>query len=943
MKRVIIIYIVLLVLGASSYAIESSQLFEQGMEAFRMGNYGSSELIFRKVIDANDSYKDRAWYYLALSIFYQKQYRSAIFELNRFLLLCTTPDLCSEARFWIAESYYALNDYIKAIEEYNRFISQSKNKQLIINSYDRIGEIYFNQKRYDEAIIEWKKALTISSKKYQDESRVIKIGEALFLSERYEEALDMLEPLIHATGELTIQSKARLLVGRIYQLTGKHWQAIKYFNEIPESMLRVPSFLSVQYFKALSYIALGDTYNARLNLKSYILISTDDVPYHYNAKYELGRILLNTKDSDEGMALLDEVYTNSNDIELRSNASFELAKVYLKNNNNEKAIPYLENAVSTSDAESQKYVMMTLTRLYITTARYDDAKRLLDFMLEKYQYEENRDEMLYLVAQVYVMQGNIPKALEVFEEIKATNPFSQYLAELDYVKALEAFKKGQFNDAIDYGNRYLKNQRIDNRYEALILLAESYVKINNTKKTIEVIDQLIIRFPKKAGLEEILYELCAVLKSQGVNVERYYSFIIKNYNESIAAGKIFIEKGDDAYKKKNFQVATYFYSQYLATKGRPRERSVLLFYVRSLYELKQYNTIIKTLLNSDYLTVDDLTTKLLLKWLAKSFYAIKDYSAALTYFVKIPFQDYNKEDFVVIADTALKAGQPEIATDILTYVEEDDYYAGIAYSIALYYRTNGNNEQAFDYFTKVLLRKPDSSVSDDVKVNLAQIYIERKEFEKAIELAQSIQKNELENLRISIMAIAYFNSGNTAEALNVISGKLNNILKTEYADEIVKFLLMYYYEQNDLKNYQNMYVHGIKRNRLISLSNYYYGMMMYKNNNYSQALQFFNSALRYNDEYAHASFYYAALIYLLVQRNFATAKKYFDLYFSKVNDTEINYYNAKVYLSLLLYEMGKKDDSRDIVYQIVNSDSNVLAKIKAQHLIREYGFQEPIQ
>ena len=939
MKRAFIIYSIVLMFSTTSYAIESSQLFEQGMEAFRMGNYGSSELIFRKVIDANDSYKDRAWYYLALSIFYQKQYRSAIFELNRFLLLCTTPDLCSEARYWIAESYYSLNDYIKAIEEYNRFISQSKNKQLIVNSYDRIGEIYFNQKRYDEAIIEWKKALTISSKKYEDSNRIIKIGEALFLSERYNEALDMLEPLIHAASDIPISSKARLLVGRIYQLTGKHWQAIKYFNEIPDSMLRVPSFMSVQYFKALSYIALGDTYNARLNLKSYILISTDDIPYHYNAKYELGKILLNTKDSDEGMSLLEDVYTNSNDIELRSNASFELAKVYLKNNNNEKAIPYLENAVSISDAESQKYVMMTLTRLYITTARYDDAKRLLDFMLEKYQYEENRDEMLFLVAQVYVMQGNITKAIEVFKEINETNPFSQYMVELDYVKALDAFKREQYNETIEYGNKYLRNQKIENRYDVLILLAESYIKTNNTRKAIEVIDQLITRFPKKAGLEEILYELCAVLKEQGVNVERYYSFIIKNYTSSITAGKIFIEKGDEAYKKKNYQVAAYFYSQYLATKGRPRERSVLLFYVLSLYELKQYTTIIKILQDSEYLTVDDLTTKLLYKWLAKSLYASKEYSMALNYFLKVPLNDYSKEDLKIIADTALKAKQPETAIDIIPYVDNDDeYYITICYSIAFYHMINGENDIAKDYFLKALSRKPNSSIADDIRVNLARIYIGSKDYEKALELAESIQKKELESLRYSIMAVAYFKLGNNDKALGIVSGKLNDIVKTMYADEIVTFLLIYYYEQNDIKNYQNVYGYAIKRNKLIPLSNYYYGMMMYKNNNYSQALQFFNTASRYDDEYAHASLYYAGLIYLLIQRNYGVAKRYLDLYFTKASNDEINYYNAKVYMSVLLYEMGKQDESKDILFEIINSDSNVLAKIKADHLIKEYGF-----
>ncbi len=389
MKRRVIVIVIILhsIVCSLAFALESSQLFEQGMEAFRMGNYGSSELIFRKIIDANDSYKDRAWYYLALSIFYQKQYRSAIFELNRFLLLCTTPDLCNEARYWIAESYYYLNDYIKAIEEYNRFITQSKNKQLIINSYDRIGEIYFNQKRYDEAIIEWRKALTLTSKKFEDSNRVIKIGEALFLSERYSEALDILEPLIHAVNDATISSKAQLIVGRIYQIQGKHWQAIKYLNEIPESMIKTPIFLSVQYFKALSYIALNDIYNARLNLKSYILISNEDSPYYYNARYELGKILLNTKDLDEGISLLADVQVNSNDIDLRSRASFELGQLYLKNNTIEKAIPYLENAISINDQESQKYVMMTLSELYIATDRYDDAKRLLDFMLEKYPYE----------------------------------------------------------------------------------------------------------------------------------------------------------------------------------------------------------------------------------------------------------------------------------------------------------------------------------------------------------------------------------------------------------------------------------------------------------------------------------------------------------------------------------------------------------------------------
>ncbi|HPB82223.1 MAG TPA: tetratricopeptide repeat protein [Spirochaetota bacterium] len=122
--------------------INSRDLYEQGVEAFKSGNYGSSSLIFRKIIDNDDDYRDKAWYHLALSIFYQKKYESAIFEFNRFLLACTTANLCAEAKFWIAESHYRKKKYIKAIEEYNRFIAQKSNESLIRKSYNRIGEIY---------------------------------------------------------------------------------------------------------------------------------------------------------------------------------------------------------------------------------------------------------------------------------------------------------------------------------------------------------------------------------------------------------------------------------------------------------------------------------------------------------------------------------------------------------------------------------------------------------------------------------------------------------------------------------------------------------------------------------------------------------------------------------------------------------------------------------
>ncbi len=79
LRGIIIVFLLTLSIGISEASMRGLQsLYEQGTEAFRTGNYGSSELLFRKIIDSGDGaeYRDRAWYYLALSIFTRKNTRT---------------------------------------------------------------------------------------------------------------------------------------------------------------------------------------------------------------------------------------------------------------------------------------------------------------------------------------------------------------------------------------------------------------------------------------------------------------------------------------------------------------------------------------------------------------------------------------------------------------------------------------------------------------------------------------------------------------------------------------------------------------------------------------------------------------------------------------------------------------------------------------------------
>jgi len=140
-------------------AVDSKVIFNQGLEAFKSGNYSSAELLFRKTLENDDDFRDQAWFYLARTILQQGKYKAAIFEFNSFLTKCRSENLRIESRFWMGEAYFLLKDSLKAIEEYNRFLEKSDNISMVMAAHDRIANIYITDKRYEEAVIEWEKSL----------------------------------------------------------------------------------------------------------------------------------------------------------------------------------------------------------------------------------------------------------------------------------------------------------------------------------------------------------------------------------------------------------------------------------------------------------------------------------------------------------------------------------------------------------------------------------------------------------------------------------------------------------------------------------------------------------------------------------------------------------------------------------------------------------------
>ncbi len=939
-KRYIITFILIVLFSVISAANSSStQLFEQGMEAFKSGNYGSSELIFRKVVDTDDEYRDRAWFYLARSIFNQKKYKSAIFEFNRFLLICSTPELCSEARYWIAEAYFYMNDYIKAIEEFRRFIAKGINKKLIVASYDRIGEIYYNQERYDEAIIEWKKAVARSDKKSRDNNRIVKIGEAMFQDKKYEEALDLLEPLMYSLGNIKTASRARLIVGRSYQLKGSHGKALRIFRSIPDSLLKESPFYDARYYKALSYLEINEVSTARFYLESFILIG-EDSQWYYNAKYQLGKMLVGTRREEEGIELLEEVRRETVNMELKSQASMVLSKLYL-DSDPEKAIPYLEDSVSVNDPETQKNTMLLLANVYLDVNRLEDAERILEYLFSQHTYDEDIDRIQFLLARVYMKQGEVEKALAGFEKIRELNPFSEYLNESNYFLGKAYYEKKDYKKSIELLQSYINLKKASYKYEAYRIMVQAYYNQKNIKKAESIVQVLMKYYYGKDDLAGFLYDFANDLRQHDGNVTRYEDFILSRYPNSRYSGDILINRGDEQFKAGKYDAAAYYYRKYLEAPKREREQSVLLYYMISSYNAKNYRTVVNRLNDADIVNESSYTGKQLKILLAKSYYMLDAYKTAYTIFMQIPLNDFNSSDLVMVANSALQHDDTSRVIKIVNTVRDSsEIYAEVLFQLAAYYKKMESYESAMEYFSRLIIDVPGSNKILETRLELADLYIQKEKYSEAIELVENVEEEEYKVRKNAVKILSYFGMDDDVKAMDIVNKHLNKILKSTYAEQVLRKCLEYYYIRDDLDNVKQYARMLVKYSGNTTIINYYYARLYLKRNMYKTAYYFYYKVAQDQSEYWEESTYYLGLLSLHVYNNPSRAFGYLENVAKKKNAENDFVIKSRMLLAILLNEWGKVERSRELLNTLQSDTMNVLTRVKAQNLYDYYGYNK---
>jgi len=938
-KKITVILFFFFTAAALHSAFDSTVMLNQGLEAFRSGNYSSAELLFRRTVEFNDENRDRAWFYLARSIFQQGKYSAALFEFNTFLTKCRTEALRIESRFWMGESYFNLKQNLKAIEEYKRFLENSKDTALIVIARDRIATIYYNQQRYEEAVIEWENAIRESGDREQNAVLILKIGQAFFANGEYEKAHERLYPLITSRIDSRSKAEIRITLGQIYQHQDDHRKALTTFNAIPREIATKHPYYDMYYFRALSYLELDRTAPAKADLELFYMIGKES-RYYYEAVFELGKLIIDSYKSENGIDMLIKVWEESDKPELVFKSAIIIAENYL-DKDPEKAIKYSEKFINIKDDESKKELYILLSKAYIKGDRNSDAEVLLNEYASLYPYDSKIDEVNFYRARIYLAKGDTETAIEIFESIKRDNPFSKFLNESDYYLGVVNFKKKKFPESITHLRRYLsRKDEVINRYDALILLTEIYLITGDLTSAENQIRILINQYIENKNFDQHLYGFAAKLnEKRPASGQRYFNTILTRFPESEYAMLVNLQYGNEAFAAGNYNRAISFYEKFL-NSNVSRERGIAFYnLIQSYYNLSNFEKVTEIIGKGQIPPLDEIQWREIPLIHARSYYKMNRYTEVYGILKWEDITPFSVEDAYMFVHSTIETGDLINAEALIMNLKErGPVYGRTLELLGQKYKDIKNYEKAEEIFHEIISSNAEEEVKNRSRIAIAVILRDGSNFAKSDFYLNQIEQSSFFPDRDSLLIVNLFLSGDDKSGAEMTTQKVRQIQRSAFSEDVFKLNLLYYFNLKNTARF-NLYAGLLEKNRdNARLVEYLSGKLAFDTGNFNKSFTHFNKLSASDNVYRTESNYYLGMISLLFYKNRNSAVRFFTRATDDRNPRSEFVLKSKINLAVIYNENKNIALSRQFLNEVIDESVRGRYRIEAENLWQYYNY-----
>jgi tetratricopeptide (TPR) repeat protein len=752
--------------------------FKEAKEFFMKDEYSLAYPIFRSLKDqypentqSSHAYlnQDINYYYIVCGLKLDQSVAES--DAQRYITAANNEPRQQMMSYQLAKYYFKRKDFARAVIYYERAGYDNLSNEEIADAKFELAYSYFNLKEFEKAKPLFNEVHQLPGNKYYYDANYY-YGFICYRDRQYEEALSAFQKV---ESRDKYKSLVPYYIAQIYYFEGKNDEALRYGeNALSRSDIYYRNDLSLLVGQL--YFEKKDFARALPLLKEYVDNSdkvSKEVMYELSYCYydqnqvdkaiEGFKQLSNEKDSlgQNSMYLLGDLYIRTGQLE-----NARSAFLYCADNNSNRIqqeisrfnyaklsyeLGYQDVALSSMNQFINQYPQSVyaneakeiLIQLLANTNNYNDALSLYaSFDNPTPTMKKVYPRLLFGKATEDINDGNIGDADDLLNRILRDPNAGDVLPFANFWKGEVSYRNGNYEDAVKYTNAYLKSGGTDgeaNPASAKYALGYAYLNLENYPMALSYFRQV-----------------APTVSSVSSSMEQ----------------DAYVRAADCYFMEKNFGEA------------------------RSMYQ----RVINSALPQSDYA----LYQIALINGINNPAEKVRTFNSLIE---RYPQSDLVSESYMEIANAYMVQEKFDDAipylNDVLKMKSASAQYPKIYLKLGLCYYNLNNNDQALQYYQKLVSSYPQSAEANEAMDNLKNIYVEMGKPGDYISFVQKAGKvvsvSEADSVTYAAAELKYTNNDYTA-AIAAFTEYLNSYPQGAYVLPANFYRSECYYKNKDWKN-----------------------------------------------------------------------------------------------------------------------------------------------
>lgn len=744
---------------AQADSFEAEQTFRSAMTAFKERNFYSARLLLQEIAlkDGRGEYGDDAQYYLAMTYFYEGDYRTAQFEFKALQRDFPDSPFVVRAAFWTGEAWFYRKQYREALEAHAAFVRKHRENPLSASALYTMGFIYSEQKRFDEAVQEFSRALRDYPESPVVPALTLQLGIARFNSQEYPEARRAFETLLVKYTQADNLDAARFWLGKSYFAEGKFAEAQVEFNAVRRDFPASQHAAEAVYLAALGRYRQGDVTSAADLLAQAARDFPRSLIYPF-VRLRQAQLSAEKKEYQAALPALLDIMNNHRGHETFPPALELFAEIRRKQGKADEALATFEALENEKDlsGKTRKDVLRRHADLLYSEGRYTEAGEKYQALAKDFSAGSDGATHYLLLGRARLKEGKFEAAVAALSYLEKNFADSSVQADALYLSAEIAYQQGKFTQALQLYARFAKRYRSHARAnDAEMGIGWTYFELKQYARAADHFRRLLKNAQTSVARARALLALGACLYNLRDldGAEASYRDIVSRYSGAKTEhAEAIYQIAWLNFRRNRPQEAGDGFRSYLALEAElPRAGEAAYFSALCLLQTGRYSEAHSALtaLSTAPGTPAWIREKALAD-LAKSKAALKQLAPARETWQLLmkdfPESAMRDEAAYHVAALSLGLGDDQTAiasTDKLRSENpESAWFAEALAEIAAYYRQKRNFSRAKEVLQELtaVKQKPDEKL--DVQLLRAQVLLDQGENDEAKKLLTATIRSE---------------------------------------------------------------------------------------------------------------------------------------------------------------------------------------------------------